>query len=309
MKYFILLLFFSQLSFAQNACDYELIVPYTAVQVIDSQQVIQLDITVRRERTSSSNRCKEYQIYFGKGLSNSYQRKAFSLSFNSLNYNLHRTINLNGILKDYGDALNTNEYISSTTPQHEATYTQRIYLSIPSLSAQDSPKSNSYYDIVQVSLYANESNTGNFRIQDTKNLFVGLNVNKKIDVSLVDEGGAFDASATSKVLDFGILAQNAERAADLRVVSNTSYQIKVSSTNNGVLKHSNENRSIAYSLRSNGTQVGLNSSAGFPVLIGTGDATDSAGDKYNLRIQIAGNPQGLPSGQYGDVITITAIAN
>lgn len=307
-KIFFLCLLLSTLTQAFGAeCDYELYLPYAAVQLTDTQQVVQLDVGVMRDKSSSSARCKSYQIYFGKGLSNSYQRKAFSLSANSLNYNLHKLINLNGILKEQGDALNANEYVFGTTDQHDSTYNQRIFISVPGLEAQNYPKSGTYYDIVQVAIYANESNSGNFRLQATGNLYVGLIVNKKIDISLIDEGGVFDPSATSKVLDFGILSQGSEKGADLRVVSNTSYQVKVSSANNGNLRLSNS--SVAYSMRSNGSLVSLALSSGLPTLIGSGDATDAAGDKYNLRFQVTGSTANLTPGIYNDTITVTAIAN
>src|SRR5690606_8520894 len=99
-----------------------------------------------------------------------------------------------------------------------------------------------------------------------------------------------------------------EKGADLRVVSNGPYRLKVSSQNNGKLKRS-QGDTISYSLRVNNQSVTLSSSATGPVNIGQGDCTSEAGDRYNLKVKITENTSQKAAGIYQDVITITAIAN
>jgi hypothetical protein len=105
------------------------------------------------------------------------------------------------------------------------------------------------------------------------------------------------------------LSQHQEKGADLRVMSNGPYQIKMSSLNNGKLKNSQNIETISYALRINGSNVALFNSAGNPVTIGSGTATSAAGDRYNLKIKILENTTQKSAGLYQDVLTITAIAN
>lgn len=309
MKHFILfclILCSSLKSWAGPECDYDFSLQSAALEVTDVQQVVPRQTTLNRQNGSSNGRCTNYRIYFSKGLGNSYQRKAYSLSGESINYNLHATANLAGILKDFGDAVSANEFVQGSAPNREQDYSNTFYVSVPSLSAQNSPAAGFYWDVVQVRIYG--VNGSNFTYDETRNLYISLNVNKKIDISLVEEGGAFDANSTSRVMDFGILTQNQEKGVDLKIVTNASYQVRVSSLNNGSLKHQN-NTKIAYALRVNGQGITLSNSAGSPVTIGSGDRTPAAGDTYNMKVKILSVTEDLTPGEYSDVITITAVAN
>lgn len=146
-------------------------------------------------------------------------------------------------------------------------------------------------------------------LDDIETFTVTIMIPTKINISVVDEGAAFDVSATSKVLNFGYLSLNQEKSADVRVVSNTPYRILMSSQNNGNLKHSGSGSLIGYELKINGAVVSLSSSASSPAPIGTGDQTSSAGDRFNARVRITTDTDRKTSGIYEDVITITAIAN
>lgn len=287
-------------------CEYELHVPTISVTITENNQVIPWDAALSREK-DSGNPCSYYRIFLGKGLANSYQRKAFTFPSDTVNYNLHQLANLSGILKDFGDASSSNEFLEGTANSKDTPYNARFYVSVPSLSAQNFPRGGHYWDNVQVSIYS-RNNKGQWIFEDTSSFNILMVVPKKIEVSLIEEGGSFDASSTTKTLDFGNITQYEELGADLRVVSNTPYKVKMSSSNNGVIRM-NANSAISYTMKVNGSAVSLGSSSSSPVTIGTGDKTTTSGDRFNLRVQISEDANDKHAGIYQDFITITAIAN
>ena len=307
MKSFLLgltLLWASSLLAAE--CDYQFTISNATIQIEDSAQVIQQNLSVQRGQNSPNGRCSLYRVFFSKGSANSYQRKAFTLSGSTINYNLHRNINMAGVLKDFADAVTGSEYLDGTAPDKNTPYTNRLFISTP---GQDNNVllAGTYFDIVQASIYGYNENSGNYLFDETDNFTIIFYVPKKVQVSLLDEGAAFDASSTSKTMDFGIMQQNQEKGADLRILSNGNYQIKLSSLNNGKMVLGTQ--SVLYTLKVNGTSVALTSSASSPVQIGSGAATSQAGDLYNLKVKINESVANKSAGLYQDVITITAIAN
>lgn len=286
-------------------CEHILRINNIAVSVLDNSQVIQHPMTILRRRTNSGV-CNNYRVYFSKGLGNSYSRKAFTIWGNaSLSYNLHRNVNQSGVLKERNDALNSNEFLEGYMAEKDQDYYNSFYISVPGLANSSIP-AGYFYDVIQASAYS--LSDGEQLFEATENFTLIFYVNQKVQVSIIDEGGTFDENSTSKVLDFGYLTQNAEKGADVRVLSNGSYQLKISSQNNGVLKLA-AGESISYSLSVNGSNVNLSSSANNPVLIGSGDATSNAGDRYNMKVKITENTGSKSAGMYQDILRITAIAN
>jgi spore coat protein U-like protein len=306
------LLFFLMISINCSAkdCDFTITLTNSTIQVTDIDQVVQRELSASRKKKSNSSRdCTLYRVYFTKGMANSYQRKAYSATNQTINYNLHRQVNMVGILKERADALNASEYVEGTSPQKDITYQSSFFVSVPDMAEQNYPRSGSYTDNVQVSLYGFVDSKKGYVFEDSAALTLLFIVPVKINISLIDEGSAFDESSTAKILDFGFLTQYQEKGADLRVVSNTPYQIRASSTNNGNLKHTSQNALINYGMKVNGSTVSLAGSSGTPVNLGSGTNTTTAGDRFNLRFQILTNTSTLAAGLYQDQITITAIAN
>ena len=309
MKKLVLIFLMSMplLSMADPECDYHFDLSNAVILIEETSQVVQKDMEIWRGQNSPSGRCGLYRVFFSKGLANSYQRRAYNISGNYLNYNLHSNINQSGILKDLGDAVTNNEFLHGEAPEKHNHYSKSFFISMPGLSTT-LVRSGTYLDIVQVTIYGYNENSGNYNFEEADYFTLLFHIPKRIQISLIDEGGAFDSSSTSKVLDFGLLAQGQVRGADLRVVSNASYQVNISSQNNGKLKM-NQGDTINYSLKVNGSNVPLAGSSTAPVLIGTGDLTTAAGDLFNLKFNILESTNYKSAGLYQDVLTITAIAN
>lgn len=300
----IFLLSFS--AFAASDCDYHFSASNATIQILDASQVIQQGMSVYRGNGSPRDNCRNYRVFFSKGLANSYQRKAFSLFNGSINYNLHSNINQSGILKEYGDALNSAEFLEGQAQDRNTTYSNRFYVSIPGV-ANGTVRSGTFVDTVQISIYGYNESNRKYIFEETLGLTLLFVVPKVVQISVVDEGGEFNENSTTKVLDFGILAKGQEKGADLRVVSNSSYKVNVNSMNGGVLKQSGGS-TIKYTMKVNGAGVAL-PSGGSSTFLGSGDETTSAGDRFNLSFQITDSTTNLPAGLYQDNLTITATAN
>ncbi|MGE3611692.1 MAG: spore coat protein U domain-containing protein [Bacteriovoracaceae bacterium] len=307
----LILVFFALIilqSWAKDDCGYQINISNATVMLIDSDQTITQEFTVSRSKPSSGNNCTTYRMFFSKGQANSYQRKAYSHAGDIVNYNLYKFINLSGLLKDFGDSQNSNEFVEGIAPANNTVYTNRFYMSVPSISAQNFPGSGAYNDSVQVRLYSFNPSNHKYEFESSNVYRVTLSLLNIIHVSLVDEGGVFDASSTVKIIDFGNIQEGDEKGADLRIVSNTPYEVKVSSSNNGKIMNSKGN-TIEYQFKSNNSSYNLSNSANHAISIGNGNRTTSAGDRYNLKIKIIEAIDSKPAGLYQDVITITALAN
>lgn len=304
IKYFILSALLTNVALAAPDCNLNLSLTNATVQATSTEQVIQQNFTVFRQHPND-NRCAGYVLYFGKGLANNYQRKAYNSSNQTYNYNLHNNINKIGILKDKNDAQTTNDVVIGTTPNSNSTYSGSFYVSIPATGTN--PVGGTFTDNVQVQIWR-ASSVNDQNLEEVENFAITIIIPTLLNISLVDEGGVFNASSTSRVMDFGFLEQNSELRADLMVMSNTPYQIKFSSANNGVLK--NQSSTYAYELKVSSNIINLGSSASAPVTVATStNSSNSSGDRYNVRVKMTDSPANKPAGLYQDTITITAIAN
>lgn len=304
IKYFILLAFMVNVALAAPDCNLNLTLTNATVQATSTEQVIQQNFTVFRQHPND-NRCASYVLYFGKGLANNYQRKAYNSSNQTYDYNLHNNINKIGILKDKNDAQTLNDVVVGSTPNSNSTYSGSFFVSIPATGTN--PVGGTFTDNVQVQIWR-ASSVNDQNLEEVENFSITIIIPTLLNISLVDEGGAFNASSTSRVMDFGFLEQNTELRADLMVMSNTPYQIKFSSANNGVLK--NNTSTYAYELKVSSNIINLASSASAPVTVATkSSASNSSGDRYNVRVKMTDSPANKAAGLYQDTITITAIAN
>lgn len=300
----ILTLFIPKLSWAQF-CGYNMNISNAILLIEDDEQVIQRDLSLYRS-LGNSGQCRNYRIFFSKGYSNSYQRKAFSLFGRTLKYNLHAQINKAGILKEINDALNASERLEGATLDRNIYYQNRFFVSLPGNEEQSFPPAGYYFDTIQVALYAQQGSSSTFTFDTTENFTLTFVVPRRLVVSLIDEGATFDPDSTAKVLDFGNLTQPQEKGVDLRVQSNTSYQVRISSLNSGSLKHTS-GAAVPYTLKINNSPIGLGTNSS--IKIGSGGLTSAVGDRYNFRVQVNAAASDLPSGLYQDSIIITAIAN
>lgn len=290
---------------SDNPCNTNLTLGNATIQVQNNIQVIAQSYSISRS-DPSNGRCSSYRLYFSKGIANSYQRQAANSSGARADYNLHQNIQMVGTLKDVNDANSSTEYIQGSTPNENVSYNGTFYISVPGLSSQGSLANGTYTDNIQIRVYS-EKNNGDLLLEEVQPFSVNLIVSVNMEISLVDEGGIHNASSTAKILDFGNLATNQELGCDITVSSNTAYQVRLSSLNNGNLVRGSS--TVAYQVRVNNTPYAMTSSASSPVTVATGVPTGTNPARYNVKVKITGTTTDNVAGDYADTITITAITN
>lgn len=269
--------------------------------VNDNPQTVAHSISL--SHSSPSSNCDEYNIYFGKGYANNYQRKAYSGLY-SINYNLYSTINQGNILKDYGDA-SGGEFVYLPAPIRNTNYSSSFYVGIPDLdSIFSTSPSGVYTDVIPISFYSKRNN-GQLRFQTTRYLTISFNLPRYAELSIVPENSPHDPNSTTYVMNFGQMQQNQEMRADLVVKGNVGYGVMLSSMNGGKLNGSGTTI-VPY-------QIKVGSGAYFTPGISQStvaqrySGTSNAGERYNLRVKL-GNFANLDDGDYQDVITVTVQA-
>lgn len=92
--------------------------------------------------------------------------------------------------------------------------------------------------------------------------------------------------------------------------SNTGYKITLSSANNSNLKRSGGTELKAYTLKYNGTTVGLGSSSSTPIVAKTVSSGVPVTNTSNVSISYTGQAaSSMVAGTYSDVITLAIQAN
>lgn len=162
-----------------------------------------------------------------------------------------------------------------------------------------------YEDNFSVRVYKGSLN-GSRTLEDSDSFRLRQELSKKIDLSLVSVGQQFDPAATYRSVNFGTLTAGKQETFDLVLKFNAGYRVRVSSQNNGQLKHSSLPNTIAYSLSFDGNSVGLSGSASSPVLVAQGSGVSpSGGTRLGGVFTVGAVATGAQSGNYQDSITIT----
>ena len=302
MKYFALALtLLSTHAWGDGDCDYDLSLGNFTAAVQDIAQVIPHSLTISRDANSSN--CHNYRLYFGKGLANSYQRRAYS-GGHSLPYNLYRTVGLGNVLKDFGDA-SVNEYLSGFMPNRYADYNATWYVEVKSKDLLFNVPPGTYTDTLPVKAY-NLRNNGDVDYQATRYMTLSFVVPRYAEVSVVPENQAHNPSSTVYIMDFGNMEPNEELRADLLIKANVPYGMSVSSSNGGFLKKTPATTNVPYQI-----QIGSGGWISPPTssywLGQEYSGSSQSGRRYKIKVRL-GNFSNLDDGEYNETITITVSA-
>jgi len=165
-------------------------------------------------------------------------------------------------------------------------------------------QSGNYSDAVLVKLYSG-SHDGEYVLEDSQAVFLTTHVAKSISIYLADIGQSFTEGRISKTLDFGELEEWEYRDIEIQVKSNTAYNLKIRSQNNGRLKHEKLNEYIPYSIFVDGVSISSTNNSGTTPLHGS---SKSGQVTHGTRVMI-GDVSNKVAGRYTDFVTITATAN
>lgn len=256
------------------------------------------------------SKTEEPQCTFGLGFtqggSGSYTRQAAGATAN-LQYQLYNDSNKNNILKTAPDITSSNDVIMATMPSGGGPQVEMYYFDIP-FAAATSPTmipAGTYTDSFVINAYEG-SDPASFADPPATSATVNVNITvpQMIRLALVDTGGVFQDSATSKSINFGRLIAGKVSRFDMRIRTNAGYQVTLASSNNGNMKHTVGNTLIPYTLSVNGVDADLTGAT--PVLNSTGQSS-LAGLGYPVRIVIGTLPNLPLAGEYRDTVVITAI--
>ncbi len=249
------------------------------------------------------------QCTFGLGASQggagSYTRQASNGGL-ALHYQLYQDSNKSKILKSAPDITSANDAIMVTMPAGGNPQVEMYYFDIP-FAAATSPlvAAGVYTDSFIINAYEG-SDPALFADPPATSATVNVNITvpKMIRLALVDTGGVFQDTATTKSIEFGNLNPGKVSRFDMRIRTNAGYQVNVSSANNGNMKHITGTTLVPYTMTVNG--VTADTTGAVPVLNSTGQ-TSLVGLGYPVRITIGTLPTMPLAGEYRDTVTITAI--
>lgn len=243
---------------------------------------------------------------FSKGSANSYTRSAANGSVR-LPYQVYQDSGMNHILKDVPDVSSANDVVWVNMPVGGGMQTVIYYFDIP-FSTATTPS------LIAAGTYSDSFIINAYEGPDAASLAappaasaqvnVSIAVSKMVALSLVDTGGVFQDSATTKSVDFGTLVTGAVSRFDLRLRTNAGYSITFASANNGRMKHLTKNSYVPYSIYLNNAVV---DTSGATPVAGSGQSP-LAGLGFPVKI-VVGTMGNLPiAGKYQDTVTITATA-
>lgn len=160
-----------------------------------------------------------------------------------------------------------------------------------------------YENTFTIKTYLGTPGSATYQWQRSVTMF--YNQARHIDLSLVESGGIFNVNDATQNIHFGNMQSGDSRSFDVLVNYNAGYDLKFSSLNNGLMKHTSLAASIPYQLSVNGSVINLSNSATFPVSVSTGVwAAPAGGVRLPVQIQVGTLGQ-VPPGNYQDQIVMT----
>lgn len=299
-----LLSLFSFHTFAQS-CNYQFDQGQINVNFVGNEVIMNFTMTVSRPSTSQSPsaRCDVAALFFSTGQANSYNRKVFKNS-STISYQLEN-INPTGTLKNINDATGPNEYLSVHIGNNQTKQLQGIFR----MPMQNMPGGSGHYqDRVRVDLYG-YGNPNNPLWHMQKELVINVQTQSVTNLSIVPVGAPHDPSQTYVTLNMGSMYPGLQKAVDVMVHSNIGYSLRVSSQNNGRMRHTWQNGFVPYEMKLGGNTLNLSNSQSNPVTaVVNPNGSVPGGDRFNVAVKI-GNIAGQPLGDYQDNITFTMISN
>lgn len=252
--------------------------------------------------TRNGSQACDYFITFDYGTAGSASgRKIDGPGGQSIGVQLYKNLSRTQILKTLGDASSLGDVVNGSFPAGGGQFQDHSYYA--SLANNSYAKWGFYSQTFTARLYRGSLNDS--ALEQTRTLTLTFNQQKKIDLSLVPTGGAFDVSSTSQFLNFGPMVTGDTRSCDLMIGYNAGYRLTVSSANNGRLKHQGKPDVIAYTLMLNGTAVNL--TGGSVTLPQVGGVSPPAGLRLPVTVQI-GSITTQAGGSYRDDVTFSVVS-
>ena len=246
-----------------------------------------------------------FGLGFSKGTSGSYTRYATVLG-KQINYQLYQDSGKTKILKDAPDTATVNDVIMVTLPPGSSPQVVQYFFDIPYALATTPflVANGAYLDNFTINAYEG-TDPSLFPILPDATAAVNLtvNVDPMVSISLVDPGGGFLTTATTKAIDFGNLFQGQISRFDMLLRTNAGLTVKMVSSNASRLKHLSKNSYVPYTVTVNNVAADLTGVV--PVLTASGQ-TNMMGLGYPVKLIVGAITASSLAGSYQDTVTITA---
>ncbi len=246
-----------------------------------------------------------FGLGFSKGVAGSYIRYADDAG-QQIKYQLYQDSGLIRILKDVPDTTTVNDVIMVTLPPGSGPQVVQYYFDIPYALATTPflVASGTYLDNFIISAYEG-SDPSLFVLPADASAAVNLTVNVAplVSLSLVDSGGTFLTTSTTKAIDFGNLNAGQISRFEMLIRTNAGVKVTMVSANASRMKHVTKNSFIPYTLSVNNVAADLTGTA--PVLTASGQ-TSMMGLGYSVKVVIGAITAAALAGGYQDTVVITA---
>lgn len=220
---------------------------------------------------------------------------------------IYRDVAHTQLLKKLPEATVSTEVIAGSFPNLTFSPSSVTHTYYPQLATVDYHRFGEYSDTFTVRLYEGTLGSGSPSLEDSETVKLKYTMAKKIDLSLVATGAPFNVADTAETMNFGTLTAGAVRTFDIGVKFNAGYRVRVSSLNQGNLKHASQNDTVPYTLRVNSSVVNLAGSNSSPVQVSTGSGvspTNGLALSSSVTIGALGNAR---AGNYSDTVTVTVV--
>lgn len=213
-----------------------------------------------------------------------------------LSYGLYDSVHHSNSLKDLPSATISN-VLTGKSKKGQSIITLEYYFHVPYIK-NSSP--GLYNDTIQISLYAGDLN--NYTLKDTANVTFSAEVPSWVELYLHADSG----SLSNAVLDFGILQPGTSKSFHAEVLTNTPYDISITSEYLGAMKLTDRNNEayVPYALFHNGSLIPLESSS----IISNSARANNTGQFIHPFDIVIGETDFAPSGEYADSLLFTISA-
>ena len=243
-----------------------------------------------------------YFITVSSGNAKGVNRRALqSLGGDFLDYEIFDGSDSRKIIKEITSNPGGNEVISGVLSDSPGWRSVKISYLLHVKPNQSIPSLN-YTDSVVMCLYWGTPKHA--ELMDTKIILFWIHVPRRIDISLVETGGAFNPKITSRSLSFGNLKDGKTLSCDLLVRTNHSFSIFLLSESSGWMVNTDpsDDSLVPYTLKLNGIPVDLSKKCPIPLPVKTCSPHRFT---HRLPIQVTIGAVGTASeGAYSDSIMI-----
>jgi hypothetical protein len=238
-------------------------------------------------------------IVFDYGHASSYAGRSLQMSGQQWPYQISKDSAGIQIIKNIPDATSSS-VLSGTLPS--GNNDAQVNVNFWAVLNTSNPwlRYGNYSDYATAQLYLGTLSSYSF--VGSRTISLNYNAPKRVDLSLVPSGGAFNLNETDEIMNFGTLTPGASQSCDLVLKYNAGYTLFASSVNGGRLKHQTQAQYVPYTIRFNGTQHSLTTSP--QQLDREFGVSPATGTVIPINVTI-GNFGVVKSGNYSDQVLLT----